>query len=89
MNEKKQPNRELNLFESHSRRFTDNGTCHDCAQGLFSGTKAGFAFWSQDGDDRGFWFCRYCGSNHVTVVLETGEVFEQGDLYDGDGTATF
>ncbi len=35
----------------------------------------------QDNDGRGFWFCCYCGSNHVTVVLGGVEI-EQGNLYD-------
>ena len=29
----------------------------------------GFEYWNEDGDTGGFWFCRHCGSNHVTVLL--------------------
>jgi hypothetical protein len=44
---------------------------------------SGFEYFDLDNDGRGFSFCRYCGSNHVTVVLNGVEI-EQGDLY-GDG----
>jgi hypothetical protein len=57
------------------------GTCRDCAAGMIGGISEGFEYFDQDGDGRGFWFCRYCGSNHVTVTLKDGETIEQGDLY--------
>jgi hypothetical protein len=63
-----------------NERTTQNGKCHDCAQGVFH-TDTGFALY-EDGDD-GHWYCRYCGSNHVTITLEDGtEVLEQGNLYE-------
>ena len=56
------------------------GKCRDCAQGIISKVRAGFEYFDLDNDGRGFWFCCYCGSNHVTVVFDGSEV-EQGDLY--------
>src|SRR5437870_12360690 len=64
---------------------TDRGTCHDCTQGMLASYGGGFEYWNEEGDGRGFWFCRYCGSNHVTVTCDAGVVIEQGDLYDRDG----
>ena len=55
------------------------GKCRDCAQGIIGKVREGFEYFDQD-DGRGFWFCRYCGSNHVTVVVGGVEI-EQGDLY--------
>ena len=65
------------------------GHCSDCSQGMLSSCKDGFEYWNEDGDGRGFWFCRHCGSNHVTVTLVDGVVIEQGDLYDSDGLPNF
>jgi phage/plasmid primase-like uncharacterized protein len=48
---------------------------------MLSQIRDGFEYFDEEGDGRGFWFCRYCGSNHVTVVLEDGVTVEQGDLY--------
>ena len=56
------------------------GECRDCAQGIISKVLSGFEYFDVDKDGRGFWFCRYCGSNHVTVIFNGSEV-EQGDLY--------
>lgn len=58
---------------------TTEGHCRDCAQGIHTTPKDGFEFYD-DGEDGGFWFCRYCGSNHVTVKLD-GQTIEEGDLY--------
>lgn len=72
------------------KRRTEHGTCvktgkcRDCAQGIFGESTSGFEYFDEDRTGRGFWFCRYCGSNHVTVVLDNGVEIEQGDLY-GDG----
>jgi hypothetical protein len=61
-------------------KTTQNGRCHDCAQGVFH-KDAGFSLY-EDGD-YGHWYCLYCGSNHVTITLEDGsEVLSQGNLYD-------
>jgi Zn finger protein HypA/HybF involved in hydrogenase expression len=57
------------------------GRCRDCAQGMLSQIRDGFEYFDEEGDGRGFWFCRHCGSNHVTVVLQNGVTVEQGDLY--------
>ena len=57
------------------------GHCRDCAEGMISPSRDGFEYFDEEGDGRGFWFCCYCGSNHVTLVLESGETIEQGDLY--------
>jgi len=32
--------------------------------------RTGFEYWNEDGGTGGFWFCRHCGSNHVTVIGE-------------------
>jgi hypothetical protein len=57
------------------------GSCHDCAQGIIAPVMEGFEYWNEDGDGIGFWFCRYCGSNHVCITRDDGVVVEQGDLY--------
>ena len=57
------------------------GHCRDCAEGMTSPSRDGFEYFDEEGDGRGFWFCCYCGSNHVTLTLESGETIEQGDLY--------
>jgi len=59
---------------------TDRGTCHDCSQGTLTSYGPGFEYWNEDSAGRGFWFCRHCGSNHVTVICGTDVVIEQGDL---------
>ena len=65
----------------------NTGKCHDCAQG-FIRVREGFEYFDVDKDGRGFWFCCYCGSNHVTVVLNGMEI-QQEDLYDDDGWPNF
>jgi hypothetical protein len=72
----------------HGTRTT-RGSCSDCSQGLLILAAEGFEYWNEDGAARGFWFCRYCGSNHVTVTDDDGESIQQGDLYAPDGTSTF
>ncbi len=65
---------------------TKLGQCHDCAQGLLVVSQSGFEYWDEEGDGGGFWFCRYCGSNHVTIALEEAAMLkEQADLYGRDG----
>ena len=67
--------------------ITTLGYCHDCAQGLIGKTVDGFALFVLDGTPS-HWFCRYCGSNHVTIRDENGNtLFEQGDLYIVGGAA--
>jgi hypothetical protein len=68
----------------HGTRLTQ-GKCFDCSQGMLSAAKDGFEYWDENNEGRGFWFCRYCGSNHVTVTPNEGKVIEQGDLYDSEG----
>ena len=68
---------------------TDRGTCHDCSQGAVTSDGPGFEYWNEDSDGRGFWFCRHCGSNHVTVICGADLAIEQGDLYDQDGLPNF
>lgn len=58
-----------------------NGTCCDCAQGIIGRVIVGFEYFDPDNNGGGFWLCRYCGSNHVTVVIDTGTVVEQDSLY--------
>jgi Zn finger protein HypA/HybF involved in hydrogenase expression len=61
------------------------GKCFDCSQGMLSPAKDGFEYWDENNEGRGYWFCRYCGSNHVTLTLNDGVVIEQGDLYGSGG----
>ena len=62
--------------------FTKNGYCHDCAEGLVTPATHGFAQYIDDDGEAQFWYCRYCGSNHVTLVNEDGTTaHEEGDLY--------
>ena len=57
-----------------------SGKCRDCAQGMIGKVIDGFEYFDLDEDGRGYWFCCYCGSNHVTVIFNNSEI-EQGDLY--------
>src|SRR4030095_3174988 len=68
----------------------DTGRCRDCAQGIIGKVRDGFEYFSEDEDNdgRGFWFCCYCGSNHVEVVFNGVEI-DQGDLYDEGGFLNF
>jgi hypothetical protein len=65
---------------------TKHGKCHDCAQGVLIsvaslGNQGGFEQFILDGEPA-FWFCRYCGSNHVDIMdSEGGLLISQGDLY--------
>ena len=68
---------------------TDRGTCHDCSQGTLTSHGPGFEYWTEDRDGRGFWFCRYCGSNHVTIIYGSEVIIDQDDLYDDDGLPNF
>jgi hypothetical protein len=68
---------------------TTRGKCYDCSQGLLIPAEGGFEYWNEDGDDRGFWFCRYCGSNHVAIIDDKNTLVEQGNLYDPDGLPNF
>jgi len=65
------------------------GKCYDCAQGMITSPNAGFEFWDEEDDGRGFWFCRNCGSNHVTITSDDGTVVKQADLYDSHGFPNF
>ncbi len=65
-----------------------NGKCYDCSQGMLRAAREGFEYWNEDRDRGGFWFCRYCGSNHVTIVYDN-RLIEQTDLYDADGWPSF
>jgi hypothetical protein len=71
----------------HGTRLTQ-GKCFDCSQGMLSAAKDGFEYWDENDEGHGFWFCRYCGSNHVTVTRMDGVAIEQGDLCDSDGFPT-
>lgn len=64
-----------------SKSTTPQGYCHDCAQGLLEPVRDGFGLYILDGE-ASHWFCRYCGSNHVTIRDAAGNtLFEEGDLY--------
>lgn len=51
-----------------------HGECRDCAQGILGPVHAGFALYQEPGV--AFWYCCYCGSNHVTVCGQ-----RQEDMY--------
>lgn len=63
---------------------TKYGRCRDCAQGMLTPVEAGFTA-QMDGDELDFWYCGYCGSNHVDILDAAGnEILSQGDLYESD-----
>jgi hypothetical protein len=66
---------------------TEHGRCHDCASGTIinpANKEYGFAQFV-DADGPQHWYCCYCGSNHVDILDEEGNVIvEQGDLYEFD-----
>ena len=55
----------------HGTRTT-HGHCCDCTQGMITNAVEGFEYWDEDGEGRGFWFCRYCGSNDVSITRDDG-----------------
>jgi hypothetical protein len=62
---------------------TNLGRCHDCAQGLLEPVHHPFNIYKDDDGDDTFWYCTYCGSNHVDILDNEGNViFSQGNLYD-------
>jgi Zinc-binding domain of primase-helicase len=73
------------IFEVKHGIRVMNGKCHDCAQGMITSPKDGFEYWDENEEGHGHWFCRYCGSNHVTITRPGGVVIEQSDLYDEPG----
>lgn len=58
---------------------TKTGKCFDCAQGTLTTSGPGFSLCQEE--NRSFWYCLYCGSNHVEVVTPDGQTVTQGDLY--------
>ena len=78
----------VRAFEIKHGTHLMQGKCFDCSQGMLSSASDGFEYWDENDEGRGHWFCRYCGSNHVTVTLNDGVVIEQGDLYDSEGFPT-
>jgi len=68
-------------LEQSRKIQTNHGYCHDCAQGLQFQAIEGFELYVLDSLPS-HWFCRYCGSNHVTIRDEQGNIIaEEGDLY--------
>jgi len=66
-----------------SNLTTKHGRCRDCAQGILAPVQSGFEQYYEDGKPL-WWFCRYCGSNHVDIFDESGAVLvSQGDNYKG------
>jgi hypothetical protein len=80
----------VNVSKRHVKHGTrvSTGKCCDCAQGIIGKVREGFEYFDRDNDGRGFWFCCYCGSNHVTVVFDGLEI-EQDNLYDDEGCPNF
>ena len=73
------------VFEpKHGARLM-HGKCFDCSQGMLSPARDGFEYWDENDEGRGHWFCRYCGSNHVTVTTNDGVKIDQDNLYQSDG----
>jgi hypothetical protein len=65
-------------------KTTKLGQCRDCDQGsLFFQTGPGFSLYVDDDGQEIFWYCLYCGSNHVDIKDEEGNViYSEGDLYE-------
>lgn len=61
---KVEPENTAQVRPSHGTHV-NAGRCSDCAQGIIGKVRDGFEYFDQDHDGRGFWFCCYCGSNHV------------------------
>jgi hypothetical protein len=62
---------------------TKLGRCHDCAQGILAPVHTGFSLYRNDEGQDEFWYCLYCGSNHVDLLDEEGSVIaSQGNLYE-------
>ena len=60
---------------------TKLGLCRDCAQGILTPAVVGFQL-HVDGNEPMFWYCLYCGSNHVDILDSGGNiVVSQDDLY--------
>jgi hypothetical protein len=61
---------------------TQNGFCRDCSQGWNGQHGPGFKLHCEDGPEFQFWYCLWCGSNHVDIKDSDGKtVYEGGDLY--------
>jgi len=64
-------------------KTTKLGRCRDCAQGIIGSVREGFALFCDDDGEERFWYCRYCGSNHVDILDDQGNVvYEEDDLYE-------
>ena len=63
-------------------KTTKRGHCRDCAQGFISPVHTGFSLFIDLDGNESFWYCLYCGSNHVDILDEDGKVIYHGeDLY--------
>ena len=61
---------------------TQHGFCRDCAQGSLT-RGPGFAQYIDDDGNPQHWYCKYCGSNHVDIKDEAGNIiYRGGDLYE-------
>jgi hypothetical protein len=71
-----------------TEKTTMHGRCGDCGQGAIEPVHDQFALYVDDSGTERFWYCTYCGSNHVTITDEEGNpIIEQGDLYQLGGAA--
>ena len=53
------------------------------AQGILEPVHTGFSLYRNDEGQDEFWYCLYCGSNHVDLLDEEGSVIaSQGNLYE-------
>lgn len=65
-------------------KTTKLGFCRDCAQGAMQ-PGPGFALYVDDDGVERYWYCLYCGSNHVDLKdAEGNTVYSEGDLYAED-----
>ena len=71
------------MITERPERTTKLGRCHDCAQGILMPVFDGFSLYRNDEGKDEFWYCRHCGSNHVDMLDEEGNVIvSQSDLYE-------
>lgn len=69
------------------QKTTKLGFCRDCSQGgIFFANGPGFSLYVDDDGQERWWYCNYCGSNHVDLKdAEGNTVYTEGDLYSEKG----
>jgi hypothetical protein len=70
------------MLPPHPEKTTMLGQCADCSQGILEPVHHPFALYVDDDGDERFWYCTYCGSNHVILTDE-----EHNVVFAQDGAA--